>query len=126
MKNNLEITRWWFFCNYLKYYLKWWQWSGQQVIHEWRPKEQKPTRQITGGFSLPNNNNNNLSSKFNFKMKETAYSAPELKAEINENQLKHLKRVQAESCFGPQMFPFSLTEAENWKEMAWQKELTDE
>lgn len=59
-------------------------------------------------------------------MKETAYSAPKLKAEINEDQLKHLKRVQAESYFGPQIFPLSLTEAENWKEMALQKELSDE
>lgn len=67
---------------------------------------------MTGGFSLPNNNNNNLSSKFNFKMKEAAYSAPKLKAEINENQLKHLRRVQGESYFGPQTFPSSLIEAE--------------
>lgn len=37
-------------------------------------------------------------------MKEAAYSAPKLKAEINENQLKHLKRVQGESYFGPQIF----------------------
>lgn len=97
MKNNLEITRWWFFCNNLKYYLKWGQWSGQWMTHEWRSKEQKPTHQITGGFSLPNNNNsNNLSSKFNFKMKETAYSAPKLKAEINENQFKHLKSASRE------------------------------
>lgn len=112
MKNNLEITRWWFFCNDLKYCLKWWQWSGQQMIHEWRLKEQKPTHQMTGGFSLPNNNNNNLSSKFNFKMKEEAYSAAKPKAEINENQLKRLKRVQGESYFGPQIFLLSLIEAE--------------
>lgn len=59
-------------------------------------------------------------------MKETAYSAPKLKAEINDNQLKHLKRVQAESYFGPQIFPLSLIEAENWKEMILQKDLTDE
>lgn len=67
---------------------------------------------MTGGFSLPNNNNNYLSSKFNFKMKEEAYSAPILKVEINENQWKHLKRVQGESYFGPQIFLLSLIEAE--------------
>lgn len=45
-------------------------------------------------------------------MKEEAYSAAKLKAEINENQLKRLKRVQGESYFGPQIFLLSLIEAE--------------
>jgi len=45
-------------------------------------------------------------------MKEVAYSAPKMKAEINENQSKHLKRVQGERYFGPQIFLMSLKEAE--------------
>lgn len=55
-------------------------------------------------------------------MKEAAYSAPKLKAEINENQLKHFKKVEGESYFGPQIFLPSLTEAEKKPERCSLKE----
>lgn len=60
-------------------------------------------------------------------MKEAAYSASKLKTEINGNQLKHLKRVQRERYFGPQIFLLFLTEAEKkLKRHGLTEDLSDE